>query len=134
MSSSPSLNSGRGFASTHLLSGVSHFDLPTIRSSVMRTFWLGEKMAYSANDDRKIPEGVLLTYCDNLDCLNSFHVVPKNEDDMTFFNELLVDRYARAPARLLLICPQCGAFVEVLASALEVCTCGQEPHSPLYKP
>jgi hypothetical protein len=99
----------------------------------MRTFWLGEKMAYSANDDRKIPEGVLLTYCNNLDCLKSFHVVPKNEDDMTFFNELLVDRYARAPARLLLLCPQCGAFVEVLASALEVCTCGQEPHSPTYK-
>jgi hypothetical protein len=82
----------------------------------------------------KIPEAALLTYCYNLDCLKPFHLIPGSEDEEKFFNELLVDRNARGPAKLRLICPRCGAFVEVLASDLEVCTCGQEPHNPPYKP
>jgi hypothetical protein len=93
----------------------------------------GKKMGASSND-WKNPEGMLLTYCDNLGCLKPFHVMPGSEHEVKYFNELLVDRDARGPAKLHLICPRCGAFVEVLASDLEVCTCGQEPHNPPYKP
>jgi hypothetical protein len=93
----------------------------------------GKKMGAPSND-WKTQEAVLLTYCYNLDCLKPFHVTPSSEAQVEFFNELLVDRNARGPAKLLLICPRCGAFVEVLTSQLEVCTCGQEPHNPPYKP
>lgn len=91
-------------------------------------------MAYSADGQRKIPEGALLAYCHNLDCLQAFHVAPRGENETAFFNELLIDRSARAPTKLVLVCPHCGAFVEALASALEVCTCGQESHCPPHKP
>ena len=91
-------------------------------------------MAYSADGQRKVPEGALLTYCHNLACLKSFHVVAREEAEIWLFNQLLLDRHASGPRRLVLVCPHCGAFVETLASALEVCTCGQESHSPPYKP
>jgi hypothetical protein len=87
----------------------------------------------ASSNDWKIPEEVLLTYCANLDCLSPFHVIPNSEDQVKFFNDLLVDRDARGPTKLLLVCPRCGSFVEVLASTLEVCTCGQEPHSSPHK-
>jgi hypothetical protein len=107
---------------------------PPPQSSDTTAFSCGEKMAYSADGHRKIPEGALLTYCHNLDCLKSFHVAPRGENETVFFNELLVNRYSRGPTKLVLVCPHCGSFVEALASALEVCTCGQEWHSPPHKP
>jgi len=91
-------------------------------------------MAYSADGQRKVPEGALLTYCRNLDCLKSFHVAPREEAEIGLFNELLPDRHARGPRKLVLVCPHCGSFIEALASTLEVCTCGQESHSPPYRP
>ncbi len=89
-------------------------------------------MAASSND-WKISEAALLTYCYNLDCLTPFHLVPRNENEGKFFSELMVGPSLRGPSKLMLICPRCGAFVEVLTSTLETCTCGQEPHSPPHK-
>ncbi|MGA3317314.1 MAG: hypothetical protein ABSC64_12860 [Candidatus Korobacteraceae bacterium] len=86
----------------------------------------------TSSKDWKNPERALLTYCTNLDCLKAFHLAPRSEDETNFFHELLLDTYYLGPAKLSLICPYCGAFLEVLTSTLEICTCGQEPHSPPY--
>jgi hypothetical protein len=78
----------------------------------------------------------LLAVCGRADppvCFKPFHLLPANEDEMAFFNELLKNRYSRGPARLFLVCPHCDFRFQILASILKVCNCRQEPHNADHK-
>ena len=71
----------------------------------------------------------LLATCTNLSCARQFHVTAHNQQQADFFKALFAGSNEYGPVRLVLVCPHCGVHLQVLASMLGVCTCGQEAHA-----
>ena len=70
----------------------------------------------------------LLATCTNLSCSRPFHVTANNGEQVDFLNDLMVNQEAYGSVRLVVVCPHCGVHLKILASALDICTCGHEPH------
>lgn len=71
----------------------------------------------------------LLATCTNLSCGRQFHVIPNNQDQSAFFNTLVAAPNAYGQVRIVLVCPYCELHLQILASTLQLCSCGREPHA-----